>query len=275
MLRAGTLAALGLVLAWLWLPGRERAAMGEVQLPAGPFVALTFDDGPKASTTPVLLDGLARRGVHATFFVIGENVAGNEELLIRMERDGHQIGLHTFHHKSLAAVNGRDFYAEVDKLRETLSGLLDQEDFMLRPPYGMITPSNRARAGSPIILWSVDPEDWSDRSSARQLSVILDKVEDGSIILLHDIYAESVDTALAAVDELMAQGYKFVTVEELFALRGVTPEDGTEYRKLPPSWGYSPLRGEGPAGIPHCAPLPLLSPQKRSALLRGPHKGTS
>ena len=60
MLRAGTLAALGLVLAWLWLPGRERAAMGEVQLPAGPFVALTFDDGPKASTTPVLLDGLAR-----------------------------------------------------------------------------------------------------------------------------------------------------------------------------------------------------------------------
>ena len=222
MLRAGTLAALGLVLAWLWLPGRERAAMGEVQLPAGPFVALTFDDGPKASTTPVLLDGLARRGVHATFFVIGENVAGNEELLIRMERDGHQIGLHTFHHKSLAAVNGKDFYAEVDKLRETLSGLLDQEDFMLRPPYGMITPSNRARAGSPIILWSVDPEDWSDRSSARQLSVILDKVEDGSIILLHDIYA---------------QGYKFVTVEELFALRGVTPEDGKEYRKLPPSSG--------------------------------------
>ena len=237
MLRAGTLAALGLVLAWLWLPGRERATMGEVQLPAGPFVALTFDDGPKASTTPVLLEGLARRGVHATFFVIGENVAGNEELLIRMERDGHQIGLHTFHHKSLAAVNGRDFYAEVDKLRETLSGLLDQEDFMLRPPYGMITPSNRARAGSPIILWSVDPEDWSDRSSARQLSVILDKVEDGSIILLHDIYAESVDTALAAVDELMVQGYKFVTVEELFALRGVTPEDGKEYRKLPPSSG--------------------------------------
>ena len=237
MLRAGTLAALGLVLAWLWLPGRERAAMGEVQLPAGPFVALTFDDGPQASSPPVLLEGLARRGVHATIFVIGENVAGNEELLIRMERDGHQIGLHTFHHKSLAAVNGRDFYAEVDKLRETLSGLLDQEDFMLRPPYGMITPSNRARAGSPIILWSVDPEDWSDRSSARQLSVILDKVEDGSIILLHDIYAESVDTALAAVDELMAQGYKFVTVEELFALRGVTPEDGKEYRKLPPSSG--------------------------------------
>lgn len=239
ILRGGALALLGLALAltWLCLPGwygDRQAALGEIQLPAGPFVALTFDDGPRAATTSALLDGLARRGVHATFFVVGENVEGNEDLLIRMEREGHQIGLHTFHHKSLAQVNGRDFYAEVDRLRETLSGLLDRDSFMLRPPYGMITPSNRARAGSPIILWSVDPEDWSDRDTERQLSVILDKTEDGSIILLHDIYPASVDTALRAVDELMAQGYKFVTVEELFALRGVEPENGKEYRRLPP-----------------------------------------
>ena len=235
-LAAGLLAlsALALAAAQLGAPARTQAVLGEVKLPAGPYVALTFDDGPRAATTTPLLDGLAQRGVHATFFVIGENVEGNEDLLIRMEREGHQIGLHTFHHKSLAAVNGRDFYAEVDKLRETLSGLLDQSDFMLRPPYGMITPANRARAGAPIILWSVDPEDWSDRNSARQLSVILDTAEDGSIILLHDIYPASVDTALAAVDALMARGYKFVTVEELFALRGIEPEDGKEYRKLRP-----------------------------------------
>lgn len=239
-LRAGALAALGLALAltWTWLPRRYRdswPAAGTAQLPAGPFVALTFDDGPKAGTTDVLLDGLARRGVRATFFVIGENVEGNEELLVRMEREGHQIGLHTFHHKSLAAVNGAGFYAEVDKLRENLSGLLEQREFMLRPPYGMITPSNRARAGAPIILWSVDPEDWSDQDTPRQTQVILDTVEDGGIILLHDIYPSSVDTALTVVDELLARGYKFVTVEELFALRGVEPEDGKEYRKLPPT----------------------------------------
>ena len=121
-----------------------------------------------------------------------------------------------------------------DRLRETLRGLMDQRDFMLRPPYGMITPSNRARAGAPIILWSVDPEDWSDEDSERQVQIILDTVEDGGIILLHDIYSSSVDTALTVVDELLARGYKFVTVEELFALRGVEPEDGKEYRKLPP-----------------------------------------
>ena len=238
-LRAGMLALLLAALSalWLWYPRTlgSQAASGPVRLPDGPFVALTFDDGPKADTTPVLLDGLSRRGVHATFFIIGQNVAGNEELLLRMEREGHQIGLHTFHHRSLAGVNGADFYAEVDELRRILSGLLGREDFMLRPPYGMITPSNRARAGAPIILWSVDPEDWSDRDSDRQTAVILEQVTDGGIILLHDIYSASVETALRVVDKLMAKGYKFVTVEDLFALRGITPENGMEYRRLPPA----------------------------------------
>ena len=238
--RAGMLAVLLTILAvlWLWCFPRTRgsqAASGPAQLPDGPFVALTFDDGPKAETTSTLLDALSRRGIHATFFIIGENVAGNEDLLLRMEREGHQIGLHTFHHRSLAQVSGADFYAEVDELRRTLASLLGREDFMLRPPYGMITPSNRARAGAPIILWSVDPEDWRDRDSDRQTAAILDTVTDGSIILLHDIYAASVETALRVADALMAKGYKLVTVEELFALRGMTPENGVEYRCLPPA----------------------------------------
>ena len=238
-LRIGTLVLLlsALAVLWLWYPmvHGSQAVSAPAQIPDGPFVALTFDDGPKADTTPVLLDGLSRRGIHATFFVIGENVEGNEELLLRMEREGHQIGLHTFHHRSLAQVNGADFYAEVDELRRTLSGLLGREDFMLRPPYGMITPSTRARAGVPIILWSVDPEDWRDRNSDRQTAVILEQVTDGGIILLHDIYPSSVETALRVVDGLMAKGYKFVTVEELFVLRGIAPENGVEYRRLPPT----------------------------------------
>ena len=236
--RAGTLALLLSALAALWLLyPRYRAGQtvsAPARIPDGPFVALTFDDGPKAETTSILLDGLSQRGIHATFFIIGENVEGNEDLLLRMDREGHQIGLHTFHHRSLAGVNGADFYAEVGKLRDTLSGLLGREDFMLRPPYGMITPANRARAGAPIILWSVDPEDWRDRNSDRQTAAILDYVTDGSIILLHDIYGASVETALRVADELMAKGYKFVTVEELFAVRGITPENGVEYRRLPP-----------------------------------------
>lgn len=84
------------------------------------------------------------------------------------------------------------------------------------------------------MLWSVDPEDWSDRDTARQVSVILDNTQDGDIILLHDIYPASVDTALQVVDALMARGFHFVTVEQLFAIRGKTPENGEVYRRLPP-----------------------------------------
>ena len=237
--RAGTLALLlsALTVLWLWYyPGARssQAAAGPAQLPDGPFVALTFDDGPSDDTTPVLLDGLARRGIHATFFVIGQNVEGNEDLLLRMDREGHQIGMHTFHHRYLGGVSAADFYAEVDELRRTLSDLLGREDFMLRPPYGAIAPADRARAGAPIILWGVDPEDWRDRDSDRQTAAILNTVRDGSIILLHDVHDASVETALRVADALMAKGYKFVTVEVLFAIRGITPENGVEYRRLPP-----------------------------------------
>ncbi len=241
-LTAGALALLVLALAavpyWPWPASEaEREAMGGAKLPDGPYVALTFDDGPRASTTPVLLDGLARRGVHATFFVVGENVEGNELLLQRMEGEGHQVGLHTYHHKSLDQLNAADFYAEVDQLRETLTALLGREGFMLRPPYGMMNAATKARAAAPIVLWSVDPEDWSDHDTARQVAAIVDNAQDGDIILLHDIYPASVDTALQVVDTLMAKGFHFVTVEELFAIRGKTPENGKVYRRLPPAAG--------------------------------------
>jgi len=233
-----TLAVLALAAIPYWPQngaGTDQAVAGAAKIPTGPYVALTFDDGPRDATTSVLLDGLAQRGVHATFFVIGENVEGNELLLQRMEGEGHQIGLHTYHHKVLAELNASDFYAEVDSLRATLTALLGRESFMLRPPYGMMNAATQARAAAPIVLWSVDPEDWSDRDTDRQVEVILDQVRDGDIILLHDIYPASVDTALRVVDTLMAQGYHFVTVEELFAIRGKTPENGKVYRKLPPA----------------------------------------
>ena len=79
------------------------------------------------------------------------------------------------------------------------------------------------------MLWSVDPEDWSDRDTARQVSVILDNTQDGDIILLHDFYPTSVDAALEIIDRLQADGYAFVTVEELFRIQGVTPQAGVLY----------------------------------------------
>lgn len=241
-LRLGTLGLLALTMSalpwvWLmmsWLQAQDEANVAAMGRPDAPCVAITFDDGPRAETTSVLLDGLAQRGVHATFFVIGTRLEGNELLIQRMVGEGHQVGIHSQNHKVLTELGAADFYTEVDQLRITLSALLGQEDFMLRPPYGLTSASVCRRAGAPIILWAVDPEDWSDRDTKRQVELILEQVEDGDIILLHDIYASSVETALQVVDSLMAEGYYFVTVEELFAIRGIEPEAGRIYRSLPP-----------------------------------------
>ena len=205
------------------------AAVGTEKL-----LALTFDDGPRRSTTSSLLDGLARRGVHATFFLVGSNLDGNEELILRMEAEGHQVGIHSYNHKMLTGLNAADLYTEVGALRDWLTDLLGHDGFLLRPPYGKTDDALRRRAGAPIILWSVDPEDWSDDDSDRQTALILSQVQDGDIILLHDIYPSSVDTALRVVDALLDEGYYFVTVNELFAARGVTPENGKVYRSLRP-----------------------------------------
>lgn len=199
------------------------------------LVALTFDDGPKTRTTPRLLDGLDQRGVKATFFLIGKQVEEAPELVTRMAQSGHQLGIHTYDHVALGGLNRADFDAQVGRTRQVLANLLGYDDFLLRPPYGTVDDSVKRYAGSPIILWSVDPEDWHERSVQREVAHIVSAVKDGDIILMHDIFPESVDAALQVIDQLHQAGYAFVTVEELFAARGVELQPGNIYRNCPPA----------------------------------------
>lgn len=240
--RTGTLALLLMiitVLPWVGygaacLKVQRSAAVAAVGGTDIPYVAITFDDGPRRETTTLLLDGLAQRGVHATFFLIGTRVEGKEDIILRMEEEGHQVGIHSQNHRVLSDLGAADLHAEVEVLSQTLSGILGGQEFMLRPPYGMTSDVLCKWVKAPIILWSVDPEDWSDHDIERQVATVVNTVKDGDIILLHDIYYASVETALQVVDALLEQGYRFVTVEELFAIRGIEPEAGRVYRSLPP-----------------------------------------
>ena len=198
------------------------------------LIALTFDDGPRRSTTTALLDGLAQRGVHATFFLIGAQVEGNEDIVLRMEKEGHQIGIHTYDHVKLTGLSRADFDAQVGRTRDLLAGILGRRDFLLRPPYGMTDASVKAWAESPIIIWSIDPEDWRDQNAPREVAEVTAQARDGAIVLMHDIFPASVDAALQIVDQLHAQGYLFVTVEELFAARHVQLEAGKSYSNAYP-----------------------------------------
>ena len=195
-----------------------------------PMVALTFDDGPRRSTTGKLLEGLARRGVHATFFLVGEMAEGNDALIGDMAQQGHQIGVHTYEHVWLTDLSAADFERQVGPTRELIRARGGAGSYFLRPPYGGIDTGVEKRSGSPIILWSVDPEDWKDKDVERIVNHIVTNARDGDIILLHDIYKSSVEAALRVVDELHQRGFLFGTVEELAQHHHVELENGKVYR---------------------------------------------
>lgn len=198
------------------------------------LIALTFDDGPRRSTTSALLDGLNERGVKATFFLIGGQIPGNEDLVRRLDQEGHQIGIHTYDHVVLAGLNEADFADQVDRTRTLLKDVLQHNDFLLRPPYGLVDDAVQRQAGCPIILWSIDPEDWNDKNVDRIVEHVVSHAQDGDIILMHDIYPTSVEAALRFIDALHEKNFLFVTVDELAAQRCISLKAGEIYRSFLP-----------------------------------------
>ena len=215
-------------------PAKQADAPAEVTLSDPPLVALTFDDGPRSSTTGPLLDGLELREVPATFFLVGSRIPGNEDLVRRMAAEGHQIGIHTYDHVELKGLSRQDFDLQVGKTRALITRLAGDGSYWLRPPYGFLDRNAGSWCGGPVILWSVDPEDWKDDDVDRIVAAVVEHVSDGDIILLHDLFPSSGQAALSIVDTLLERGFCFVTVEQLMEARGVTPEAGARYRKIPP-----------------------------------------
>ena len=195
-------------------------------------IAITFDDGPKRGTTDVLLDGLKERNVSATFFLIGMQVSGLEDLVQRMAEEGHQIGNHTFSHVNLNTLNAYKQNEEITMCSQNIRQCVERAQVCVRPPYGEVNECLRAWIGAPLILWSVDTNDWTGKTADEIADYIVSEAKPGDIILLHDIYENSVQGALMAIDRMQAQGYVFVTVEKMFADHGITLENGKVYRKI-------------------------------------------
>lgn len=193
------------------------------------YLALTFDDGPRRGTTDLLLDGLLERGVVATFFIVGEQVEGNEDILQRMKAEGHQIGNHTYTHVRLLTAEKDTVVEEIHKTEVILRNLLGEGEYWLRPPYGLIDTERAKLVTTPMIYWTLDPEDWKLLNTKKVVNCVMEQVRAGDVILLHDFYPTSVDAALELIDKLQAEGYTFVTVEELFRIQNITPKAGVMY----------------------------------------------
>jgi peptidoglycan/xylan/chitin deacetylase (PgdA/CDA1 family) len=188
----------------------------------GPYIAMTFDDGPSPETTPRLLDILKQRNIKVTFFMIGQNAERNPEIVKRILADGHEIGNHSWTHPQLAKLSDDRVTEEITKTQNAIRDASGYTPTLLRPPYGSITARQKDwienRLGLSVILWSVDPFDWKRPGSAVIRQRILAGASPGAIILSHDIHQQTVDAMPATLDALAAKGFKFVTVSQLIAM---------------------------------------------------------
>ena len=227
----------------------------------GPYIAMTFDDGPSAILTPKLLDLLAAHHIKATFFVIGENVAEHPEIVGRAAREGHEIGNHSWSHPNFAKMSDDGVRGQLRRTDEAIKSATGTRPTLLRPPYGSITAREKRwihdEFGYDIILWDVDPDDWKRPGPAVVRNRILKETRPGSIVLSHDIHPGTIEAMPSTFDALEAKGFKFVTVSEL--IRMAVPRQPQPSPQptgsIPPVAPPTP-----PSASPAVTPSPVSSP---------------
>jgi len=188
----------------------------------GPYIALTFDDGPSAKLTPKLLDLLGTHHIKATFFVIGQNVVDHPEIVARAAREGHEIGNHSWSHPAFAKMSDEAVRRELQKTDDAIHSATGNEPTLVRPPYGSITARQKKwineEFGYKIVMWDVDPFDWKRPGPIAVTNRIVRNTRAGSIVLSHDIHPGTIEAMPAAIAQLEAKGFKFVTTSELISM---------------------------------------------------------
>ncbi len=196
--------------------------------PNKPMVALTFDDGP-GERTGELLEVFEKYHAHATFFMLGQNVPSYKDEIKRMKEAGCELGSHSYDHANLSKLEEKDIKDQMKRTNKKLNDIVGQEASVMRPPYGAISDTMKSTIKMPMILWNIDTLDWKTRNAQKTVDLVMQKVGDGDVILLHDIHSESVDAAMELVPKLIAEGYQLVTVSEMAAAKDIKMKDGESY----------------------------------------------
>ena len=181
-------------------------------------IALTFDDGPHGKDTERLLDELKKRDIKATFFLIGENIEQsdtNRALVKRMHDEGHLICNHTYSHVNIKTISRNAALDEISRTNEVIKGITGENVIYIRPPYGAYDDTFLDCIPMTPVLWTIDPDDWDTSDVSLVVKRVVGNATDRGIILLHDCYDTSVAAAVEIIDQLRAQGYHFVTVDQI------------------------------------------------------------
>lgn len=204
---------------------------GRIIDPTRPMVAMTYDDGPNRQVTPVILDALKEHNGAATFFVLGSRVANHQDIVKRMLDEGSEVGNHTFGHVDLTKQSSQGILDQLAATWEAIqeAGSLDHQELLVRPTYGAYNDTLKKTSPYPLILWSIDTRDWAHQNADKSVDEVMRDVQDGDIILMHDMYEPTAQASVRVIEWLSEQGYQLVTVSELFEARGIQLEPGKTY----------------------------------------------
>lgn len=193
-----------------------------------PMIALTYDDGP-GKYTEELLNCLKENHAKATFFMLGQNVEDFSDIVKQLYDSGMEVGNHTWDHQLLPKLSSEEIVEEITQTNRIFEKVIGVSADTLRPPGGSINKNVVELADMPIIKWSLDTKDWKNKTEDAVYQKVVDNVQDGSVILLHDIHEWSVKASLRFIPELIEKGYKLVTIQELAQAKGIDLEDGQVY----------------------------------------------
>ena len=191
------------------------------------YVALSFDDGPSLKCTPMMLDVLEENGVKASFFLIGQNITEETAPMIRrMVRMGCDVENHTYSHPNLTQIPDSQILEEVAKTDSLIEIYAGSKPRYLRPPFTAHNTHVAELVGGKIFIAGLSCRDWrADMPVEDRVTMTLDRVEDGRILLFHDTNERTVEAMKTIIPRLKSLGYEFVTIPELFHLSGQTPTD--------------------------------------------------
>lgn len=213
----------------------EMTARGQAQTDNSRFrmAALTYDDGCAQNNTPYLLDQLRRYGAQATFFILGERIAGNHNVLSRQQNAGYSIQTHTWGHSYTWELSREEKEAEHDRFAEALGAVTGVPPTLMRAPGGS---EDGYDMGYPLIHWSLATGDSSNDNVEEIVERTKWSVKDGTIVLMHDINANCSRYTREIVESLTDRGFLLVTVQELFLDAGIPLEDGMVYGSTSRMW---------------------------------------
>ncbi len=192
-------------------------------------VALTFDDGPDRTNTTRMLNNLLEVGERATFFVLGNRIKDNADLVQREHDEGHAVASHNYTHGNVSKMSGTSIRSQKTRFDNACYPVLGISARYARVPYGLCNDMIKAKGGMPLIQWSVDTYDWRGRSTATIMKNVKKQFTNGDIVLMHDIKDKTAATAKTMIQWLQENGYMILTIDELFAKDGVALQPDVVY----------------------------------------------